>query len=101
PVVFLDRRLEAARDVGGLAAAGQVGDQEAELVSAAARVQVAPFRAPLDRQKVLRSDLIREDPSDPFDDAVADGMTERVVVPLEAVDVDDADDAPSDTRFGG
>ena len=47
-------------------------------------------------EEVLRADLIGENPRDALDDAIADRVTERVVVPLEAGDVDDADRAPPD-----
>jgi len=64
-------------------------------------VQIAPLTLPLHRQEILRADLVRQDARDPLDDAVADGVAERVVVPLEAVDVDDADAAPAHALLDG
>ena len=54
-----------------------------------------------DREEVLRADLIGENARDALDDLVADGVPERVVVPLEAVDIDDADAAPADALLDG
>ena len=103
--LLLDRTAELGRALDRtsdrLAAARQVGNQEAELVAAEARVQIASLGAALHRQEVRGSNLIREDARDAFDDPVADGVAERVVVPLEAVDVDDADAAPAHALLDG
>ena len=72
-----------------------------EVAVAEPGVQVAGIAASLQRQKVLGSDLIREDVRDPLDDLVAGGVAERVVVRLEAVDVDDPDAAPADALLDG
>ena len=86
PVVPLDRVAEAFGDEPRDAVIGEVGDEEAELVAAEARVQVARAAAAgLLRDEVVGSDLLAEDGGDAFDDPVADGVAERVVVPLEAV----------------
>ena len=71
PVVRLDRLLEAIGNLERLVAAGQVRDQEAELVAAEPGVQVARLAAALQRQEVLGADLIGQDARDPLDDAVA------------------------------
>src|SRR4029079_6359693 len=83
PVVRFDRPLEPLGDLDGFAAAGQIGNEEAELVPAEPRVQIAGFAA-LYGEEVLRPDLVRENPSDALDDAIAHRVAERVVVPLEA-----------------
>ena len=91
PVIALDRLLEAAGDDRRLGAAGQIGNQETELVAAEPGVQIARLARAFEREEILGADLVREDPRDPLDDAVAERMPERVVVPLEAGDIDDAD----------
>ena len=96
-----DRVLEAIRNVHRFDASRQIRNQEAEFVAAEPCVQVPRIPAPLEREIVLRPNLIRQDPGDAFDDLVADRMTERVVVRLEAVDVDDADAAPADALLDG
>ena len=96
PVVAFHGGFEALGDLHRLGASGQIGNQETEFVAAEARVQVARFAAGSTREEVLRSDLIGEDPRDALDDPIADRVAERVVVPLEAGDVDDADRAPAD-----
>ena len=58
PVVAFDRLLEALGDLHRLGAAGQIGNQEAEFVAAEARVQIARLAAALEREEVLRPDLI-------------------------------------------
>ena len=73
----LDRVLEAAGNFHRLAAAGEVGNQEAELIAPEARMQVPPVAA-FDGEKVLRSNLIGKNPRHALDDLVADGMTEIV-----------------------
>src|SRR5262245_1951674 len=101
PRVRLDGALEAARNLHRLVAARKIRDEKAELVSAEARVEIAPLALPLDREEVLRPDLIGEDSRHALDDLVADSVAERVVVPLEAVDVDDADAAPAHALLDG
>ena len=91
-----DRRLEAVGDLDRLGAARQVGNQEAELVAAEPGVQVARLAGAFEREEILGADLVRQDPRHPLDDPVADRMAVGVVVPLEAVDIDDADAAPAD-----
>ncbi|MGC4084269.1 MAG: hypothetical protein QM736_19710 [Vicinamibacterales bacterium] len=51
--------------------------------------------------EILRAHLLAEQRRDATDDAVADGVPERVVVPLEAVDVGEADRAPASALFEG
>ena len=80
----LDGLLEALGNLRRLHAAGQLRDQEAELVAAEAGVQVARVVRALDGEEVVRADLIREDLRDALDDQIADGMAERVVVAFEA-----------------
>src|SRR3954464_11306913 len=96
PRVRLDRALESPRDLDRLVAARQIRNEETELVAAEPRVQIASLDLglALDGEKILRANLIGKDPRDPFDDAIADGVAERIVVPLEAVDIDDAETAP-------
>ena len=47
------------------------------------------------RQQVVRAHLLAQQRRDAFDDAIADRVAERVVVPLEPGDVDEADRAPA------
>ena len=101
PVVALDRLLEALGNLGGFDAARQMWNQEAELVAAESRVEIARLADALERQHVFRADLIREDLRYPLDDAVANGMSEGVVVALEAGNVDDADAAPTHALLDG
>src|SRR4029079_12893333 len=78
---------------------------EAELVAAETGVEIpgsrtdalglAARRRPLLRNEVVGSDLFSQQSGDPFDDAIADGVSQRVVVPLEAGDIDQTDGAPS------
>jgi hypothetical protein len=70
-------------------------DQEAEFVATEPGVQIASLERSTARKS---SDRIwsGQDAGDPFDDAVAERMPERVVVPLEAGDIDDTDAAPAD-----
>ena len=101
PVVPLDRVLEPIGDFAGFGAPRQVWNQETELVATETRVQIARVAAPFERQKVLGSDLIGENARDALDDLVPHRVAERVVVMLEAVDVDDTDAAPADALFDG
>ena len=50
---------------------------------------------PLLREQVVGADLFAQQVRDALDDAIADGMTERVVVPLESGDIDETDRAPA------
>ena len=50
----------------------------------------------LEREQVFAANLLRQNPRHALDDPVADRMAERIVVRLEAVDVDDPDAAPAD-----
>ena len=59
------------------------------------------FAGAFEREKILGPDLVGQDLRDALDDPVADGVAERVVVPLEAVDIDDADAAPADALLDG
>src|SRR4029079_9594499 len=100
PVVRFDRVLETVGDLDRLGATRKIGDQKAELVAAESRVKIARVGAAAFKgEKVFRTNLIRKNARNAFDDPIADGVTERVVVPLEAVDVDDADAAPADALF--
>src|SRR5262249_10892868 len=101
PVVSLDRCLEAAGDFGGFGAARKIRDQEAELVAAEPRVEVTPLAAALEREQVFRANLIRGNARDGLDDPIAECVAERVVVPLEAGDVDDPDAAPAHALLDG
>ena len=47
------------------------------------------------RDEVVRAHLLAQQLRDALDDAIADGVAERVVVPLEPGDVDQADRAPA------
>src|SRR4029453_14304309 len=89
PIVSLHRILEPVSDLERLRTTRQVGDEEAELITAEPRVEIAGFAAPLDRQEVLGSDLVRQNLGDALDDAVPGRVPEGVVVPLEASDIDD------------
>src|SRR5437667_2553720 len=84
-------------------AGGEIRNQEAELVAAEPRVQIARARArpflprvpeALLREEVVAARLLAQQRRDALDDPIADGMAERVVVPLEAGDIDEADRAP-------
>src|SRR5688500_12438482 len=101
PVVRFDGLLETSGDLGGLDATRKVGNQKTELVAAESRVKIACLAGTFEREEVLRPDLIGQEARDALDDAIADGMPERVVVPLEAGDVDDPDAAPADALFDG
>src|SRR4029077_11123993 len=95
PVVALDRITEALADGVRLMALGDVGNQEAELVAAEERVQILVARTDaLLRQQVVGAYLFAQQRRDALDDAIADGVAERVVVPLEAGDIDQPDRAP-------
>ena len=56
---------------------------------------LGPRAGPLLRDQVVGSDLLPQDIRHAFDDPVADRVAERVVVPLEAGDIDEADRAPA------
>src|SRR5205085_1083673 len=89
PIEPLDRFAEAFADGVRLAVVGEVGNQEAELVAAEPRVEIrGPRPETLLRQEIVRAHLLAQQRRDALDDAVADGVSERVVVPLEAGDVD-------------
>ena len=60
PVVALHGGLEAAGDDRRLRVAWQIGNQETEFVAAEACVQVARFARTLEREEVLRADLVGE-----------------------------------------
>ena len=97
PVVAFDRLAEALGDDPRRAEVIEVGNQEAELVAAEAGVELlagAELRRLL-RDQVVGPDLFAEQTRDAVDDAVAERVTERVVVPLERGDVDQADRAPA------
>ncbi len=64
-------------------------------------MQVTPFPCALHGQKVFRPDLVRQNPRDALDDAITDRVAERVVVPLEAADIHDADAAPAHALLDG
>ena len=64
-------------------------------------MQVARFAAALEREEVFRADLIGEHARDALNDPIAHRVAERVVVPLEAGDVDDPDAAPADALLDG
>ena len=96
PVVALDGFAKALADGVRLVTFGEVGDEEAELVAAEARVQILVARAEAFlREQVVRAHLLAQQRRDALDDAIADRVAERVVVPLEAGDVDQADRAPA------
>ena len=96
PVVALDRFAEALGDRVGLAMFGQIGNQEAEFVAAESRMQFARARSGRSWTSTsCDADLLAQQLRDADDDPIADGMTERVVVPLEAGDIDQADGAPA------
>ena len=59
-----------------------------------------PARALL-RDHVVGSGLLAQDIRDALDDAVADGVPERVVVPLETGDVDEANGRPASALLEG
>src|SRR5690606_24111158 len=67
--------------------------------AAQARVQVARMSRAIGSDEILGAHLLREQARDLFDDAIANGMAERVVVVLEAVDVDHADADPARALF--
>src|SRR5439155_4547454 len=86
-----------------LMAGGEIRNEEAELVAAEPRVQISrartgPFLArvaeALLRKEVVAAHLFAQQRRDALDDPVADGMAERIVVPFEAGDIDEADGAP-------
>src|SRR6266550_1724573 len=96
PVVAFDRFAEALGDDPRGAALIEIRDEEAELVAAEAGVQVligADVNGLL-RDEVVGSHLLAQQPRDAIDNLVARRMPERVVVPLERVDIDQADGAP-------
>jgi hypothetical protein len=96
PVVALDCLAEALGDRMGELALGQVGDEETELVAAEAGMQIlGPAAEPLLGDEVVRAHLLAQDLRDALDDTVADGVAERVVVPLEAGDIDEPDGRPT------
>ena len=98
PVVALDRLAEALADRVRLMILGEVGNEEAELVAAEARVEIlAGARAPARSCARRSSDRTcsRSSARHALDDPVADRVAERVVVPLEPGDVDEADGAPA------
>ena len=100
PVVSFDCALEAIGNFNCLCTTRQVRDQKTELVATEPGVKIASVSpSPFERKKVLGPDLIRKNASDAFDDPIANRMTERVVVKLEAVDIDDADAAPPHALF--
>ena len=80
-----------------LVAFGEVGNQEAELVAAEPRVQILCAPRPdrtLLRDEVVGPHLFAQQRGHALDDPIADRVAERVVVPLEPGDVDEADRAP-------
>ncbi len=63
PVVGGDRLTEPLGNLGRFDAAGELRDEETEFVAAEARVQVARFCAALDREEIVRTNLIGENPA--------------------------------------
>src|SRR5882762_2088564 len=97
PVVALNRLAEAFGDDPRRAAVVEVGDEEAEFVAPEPRVQIlarAHVHGFLGDQ-VVGAHLLAQQPRDAIDNLVARRMPERVVVPLERVDIDQADGAPA------
>ena len=98
PVVAFDDGLESLGDAAGFVEAEDVRDQEAEFVAPEARVQI--LLAPVVRclafpgQQIIGSNLLGENVGNALDDSIAHEMADRVVVPLEVRDVDQADRAP-------
>ena len=103
PVVALDRFTEAFRDGVRLVIFGQIGNLKAEFVAAEARVQILRLRpaGPFLRQQVVGPDLFAQQLRDPFDNLIADGVTQGVVVPLESGDIDQSDRAPAAALLEG
>ena len=96
PVVAFDRLAKALGDDPRRAEVIEVGNEEAELVAAEAGVELLAGAelGRLLRDEVVGPDLLAEQTRDAVDDAVAQRVTERVVVPLERGDVDQAHRAP-------
>src|SRR5262249_27607049 len=97
PVEALDRLAEAFRDDPRGAEVVEIGNEEAELVAAKARVQLLRAReiVALLRNQVVGPDLLAQQPRDALDNPIAERVPERVVVPLERGDIDEADGAPA------
>src|SRR4051812_27811305 len=101
PVEPLDRLTKAFGNHPGVRVVIQVGDEETEFVAAEARVQFLPasrIHIVLRRllcDEVVRPDLLAQQAGDAIDNAVAQRMAKRVVVPLERRQVDETDGAPS------
>src|SRR5262245_15129267 len=96
PVEALDRRAEPLADRVRLVIVGEIRNEETELVAAKPRVEILGPRAagPFLGDEIVRARLLAQNLGDALDDAIADCMSERVVVPLEPGDVDEADGAP-------
>src|SRR5205814_4808439 len=98
PVEAFNRLAKPFTDGMGLAAFGKIGNQETEFVPAKPRVQILRSRLAARaflREEIVRSHLFAQQRSHPLDDAIAYGMTERIVVPLEAGDIDQTNRAPA------
>ena len=83
-----------------LGVAAEVGDQKAEFITPEAGVEIlartllARTLRMLPRDEIVAPHLFAQQLSHPLDNLIAHGVAERVVVPLEAADIDQADRAP-------
>src|SRR5207244_7995832 len=92
-----DRCADPFTDRVGLVVVGEIGNEETELVAAEPRVQILRSR-PADtllRDQIVGPRLFAQQVRDSLDDAIADRMAERVVVPFEPGDIDEPDRAPA------
>ncbi len=103
PAVALEPGLEARGDGPCIFGLRQGREEERELVTAKPGVQFPQVSrtvpAQILSQQILGAQVLGEDAGHAGDDAVPDGMAERVVDPLEARQVDDAEGAPADPLF--
>src|SRR5262245_935064 len=101
PVMAFDRFAEAFGDHPRGAALVEIRNEEAEFVAPEPRVQVltgADVNRLL-RNEVVRADLFAKQPRHAIDNLVAGRVAKRIVVPLERIDIDQADGAPAATLF--
>jgi hypothetical protein len=100
PVVALDRFAEAFGDDPRGAALVEIGNEKAEFVAPEPRVQILTSACTSTASCAIKSSertCSRSSRATRIDNLVARRVAERIVVPLERIDIDQADGAPAPT----
>src|SRR6476620_475373 len=101
PVMTFDSFAESFGDDPRGAALVDIRNEEAEFVAAQSCVQVLTGARVqrLLRDQVVGAHLLAKQPGDAIDNPVTGRVAERVVVPLERVDIDETNRAPASALF--